>query len=220
MSTLFDIFGFLNVVLHGLDFVAQSVLLGSVAFAVLVATPLAGEVQRELRPVLVGCRRVIQAAALAVVVAVTATTVVNAAVLAASLTVSWREVAGAGFVIAGAAKVIIAAMIGLLASIGSVPAASTRSALGVAVALAPGGASGALAGRAQVAGEGRWKLRWHVLSLDGHITRGEVSFSSSAPHSGWVGCHASGGRCGVPGRASSRAESASASRRWQSRASH
>ncbi|TMH46877.1 MAG: copper resistance protein [Betaproteobacteria bacterium] len=135
MSTLFDIFGFLNVVLRGLDFVAQSVLLGSVAFVVLVATPLAGEVQRELSPVLVGCRRVIQAAALAVVVAVTATTVVNAAVLAASLTVSWREVAGAGFVIAGAAKVIIAVMIGLLASIGSVPAVSTRSALGAAGAL-------------------------------------------------------------------------------------
>ena len=48
-----------------------------------------------------------------------------------------------------------------------------------AVALAPGGASGVLAGRAQVAGEGRWKLRWQVLSLDGHITRGEVSFSVS-----------------------------------------
>jgi putative copper resistance protein D len=129
---LFDIFGFLSVVLHGLDFVAQSVLLGSVAFVALIATPLAGDEQRELRPVLVGCRRVIQTAAVAAVVAVTATTVVNAAVLAASLTVSWREVAGAGFVIAGAARVIIAATIGLLASSGSVPAASTRSALGAA----------------------------------------------------------------------------------------
>ena len=47
----------------------------------------------------------------------------------------------------------------------------------VAVALAPDASSGVLAGRAQVAGEGRWKLRWQVLSLDGHITRGEVSFS-------------------------------------------
>jgi methionine-rich copper-binding protein CopC len=47
----------------------------------------------------------------------------------------------------------------------------------VAVTLAPVGPSGVLAGRAQVAGEGLWKLRWQVLSLDGHITRGEVSFS-------------------------------------------
>jgi putative copper resistance protein D len=69
-----------------------------------------------------------------VVVVVTATTVVNAAVLAASLTVSWREVAGAGFVIAGAVKVLTAAAIGLLA-IRPVPAASTRIALGVAGAL-------------------------------------------------------------------------------------
>jgi len=47
----------------------------------------------------------------------------------------------------------------------------------VAVALEPGVPSAVLAGRAQVAGEGRWTLRWQVLSLDGHITRGEVSFS-------------------------------------------
>jgi methionine-rich copper-binding protein CopC len=47
----------------------------------------------------------------------------------------------------------------------------------IAVALAPDDPSGVLAGSAQVAGEGRWKLRWQVLSLDGHITRGEVSFS-------------------------------------------
>ena len=84
MSTLFDIFGFLSVVLRGLDFVAQSVLLGSVAFAAFVATPLAGDVEeRDLRPVFAGCRRIIQAAALATIVAVIATTVLNAAVLAA-----------------------------------------------------------------------------------------------------------------------------------------
>ena len=47
----------------------------------------------------------------------------------------------------------------------------------VAVAPTAGGAAETLAGRAQVAGEGRWTLRWQVLSLDGHITRGEVSFS-------------------------------------------
>ena len=47
----------------------------------------------------------------------------------------------------------------------------------VAVALVAGAPPAVLAGRAQVAAEGRWKLRWQVLSLDGHITRGEVSFS-------------------------------------------
>ncbi|HEY2968246.1 MAG TPA: copper resistance CopC family protein [Casimicrobiaceae bacterium] len=47
----------------------------------------------------------------------------------------------------------------------------------VAVALTAGGPPGVLAGHAQVAESGRWKLRWQVLSLDGHITRGEVDFS-------------------------------------------
>ena len=47
----------------------------------------------------------------------------------------------------------------------------------VIVALAPDGPAGVLAGRAQATQSGRWKLRWQVLSLDGHITRGEVRFS-------------------------------------------
>jgi putative copper resistance protein D len=132
LSTLFDIFGFLSVVLHGVDFAAQSVLLGSVAFASLVVPPVAGDSQPDIRAISVESRRVIQAATLAAIVAVAATVVVNAAILAASLAVSWREVAGAGFVIAGAVKVLAAAAIGLLVSIRSLSAASTRIAMGVA----------------------------------------------------------------------------------------
>jgi copper resistance protein C len=45
------------------------------------------------------------------------------------------------------------------------------------VALVPAAPPGVLAGLAQVAQEGRWTLRWQVLSLDGHLTRGEVRFS-------------------------------------------
>jgi copper resistance protein C len=45
------------------------------------------------------------------------------------------------------------------------------------IALAPDVPPGVLAGRAQATISGRWKLRWQVLSLDGHITRGEVRFS-------------------------------------------
>jgi methionine-rich copper-binding protein CopC len=36
---------------------------------------------------------------------------------------------------------------------------------------------GVLAGHALVTQQGRWTLRWQALSLDGHITRGEVIFS-------------------------------------------
>lgn len=45
------------------------------------------------------------------------------------------------------------------------------------IALALDGPAGVLVGRAQATQSGRWKLRWQVLSLDGHITRGEVRFS-------------------------------------------
>jgi methionine-rich copper-binding protein CopC len=45
------------------------------------------------------------------------------------------------------------------------------------IALAPDGPAGVLAGQAQATLSGRWKLRWQVLSLDGHVTRGEVRFS-------------------------------------------
>jgi methionine-rich copper-binding protein CopC len=50
-----------------------------------------------------------------------------------------------------------------------------------AVALTPGSPPGVLAGRAQVNASGRWQLHWQVLSLDGHITRGEVDFSVRDP---------------------------------------
>ena len=49
----------------------------------------------------------------------------------------------------------------------------------VTVVLAPDAPPGVLAGLALVTEKGRWTLRWQALSLDGHITRGEVSFSVS-----------------------------------------
>jgi len=45
------------------------------------------------------------------------------------------------------------------------------------IVLVSPGAPNALAGRARATIAGRWKLSWQVLSLDGHITRGEVTFS-------------------------------------------
>lgn len=45
------------------------------------------------------------------------------------------------------------------------------------VAFVPNAAPNVLAGRAEATMPGDWKLDWQVLSLDGHITRGEVIFS-------------------------------------------
>jgi methionine-rich copper-binding protein CopC len=36
--------------------------------------------------------------------------------------------------------------------------------------------AGVLAGDAVVATAGTWRLHWQVLSVDGHITRGEIAF--------------------------------------------
>ena len=44
------------------------------------------------------------------------------------------------------------------------------------LAAVAGDAPGVLAVHARVASAGRWTLRWQVLSLDGHVTRGEVPF--------------------------------------------
>lgn len=52
-----------------------------------------------------------------------------------------------------------------------------------AVALTPDAPPGVLAGRALVTAGKRWTLHWQVLSLDGHITRGEVIFSVREPAS-------------------------------------
>jgi methionine-rich copper-binding protein CopC len=45
------------------------------------------------------------------------------------------------------------------------------------VVLAADAPQNVLAGRIEAAMPGRWKLDWQVLSVDGHITRGEVAFS-------------------------------------------
>ncbi len=60
MSALFSIFGFLSVMLHGFDLVAQTVLLGSILFLLLLALPLAAPLGDDSALVLSGTRRVIQ----------------------------------------------------------------------------------------------------------------------------------------------------------------
>jgi copper resistance protein C len=45
-----------------------------------------------------------------------------------------------------------------------------------ALSIASGSAPGSLVARATTDAIGPWKLRWQVLSVDGHITRGEIPF--------------------------------------------
>jgi putative copper resistance protein D len=101
VTTLFDIFGYLSVVLHGLELVAQSVLIGSVSYTLWIAVPLESESRALDRG-----RRLIVAAALAVAVLSIASTALNAAVLFSTLDTSVAEILGAEFVLAGAVKVL------------------------------------------------------------------------------------------------------------------
>ena len=130
MTTLFDIYGFVSVVANGLALVVQTLLLGSVSFALFVAAPLSADHMDE--PIAADLRRVLQVGALASVVAVAASTALSAIVLAVSLGASWREVAGARFAIAAQIKVLAAVWIGLVASFQPVLAVRSRIAIGVA----------------------------------------------------------------------------------------
>ena len=138
MTALFDIFGLLSVILHGLDLVSQTVLVGSVSFALLVEASATSGSHRAVRAVSEGTRRIVMAAALAAMITTIATTALSTMVLAASLGASWHEVVGAGFVIAGAVKALAAASIGLMVSLPLGEATWAHLALGVMAALVLG----------------------------------------------------------------------------------
>jgi len=140
LTTLFDIFAYLSVVLHGLGLVAQTVLVGSVGFVLLVDVSCRPDRQPGVHAVASGCRRIIQWAALGTVTAVIAATALNAVILGESLDVSGREVAGAAFVASGAIRAAAAAVVGMIVSLGPPWPARTRLTIIAASALLIGAA--------------------------------------------------------------------------------
>ena len=118
MSGLFDIFGFVAVVVRGLDFVTQSVLLGSVAFVALILAPRprSAPASSNLRRaagirepgtsigVEAASRTVVRIAALATIATTAISVSVTALTLSASLGLGLRTILGASFVVAGAVK--------------------------------------------------------------------------------------------------------------------
>jgi putative copper resistance protein D len=111
----FGLLTFVGVVLQGASLVAQSVLLGSAAFVLLVLAPLdtlrgnsAGDAADAWR----AARRVVRAAAIATCVLAAATVLVTATLLAISLNAPIADVAGARFVVAGAITALAAIAMG------------------------------------------------------------------------------------------------------------
>jgi len=108
LQAFLDVFGFITVLLRGLDLVARTVLLGTVLFA-LVGVP------RGILPLLAtgeienAVRRTMIVAAAATIAGSLSATLVNAAMLGASLDLPLADAAGAVFVAAGVAQAAAAA---------------------------------------------------------------------------------------------------------------
>jgi len=135
LTTLFDIFGYVGVVLHGLDLVAQTVLIGSVVFALWIVAPLDNPARRDMRSIAADTRRVTALAAVAAVITAAASTALNVFVLSASIGASLPQVAGATFAVAGAVKAVAATVIGASALAGSRAPAWTRIGMGAGAAV-------------------------------------------------------------------------------------
>ena len=134
MTNLLDLFGFVAVVLRGLELVAQTLLVGSVAFLLFVLPRESGEAT-GVRAMRTDSRRIVQAAAAAAALAVAASTGLNAAVLAASLPAGFGEVVGAPFVVAGIVGALSAAATGVAATLGDPAKVRTRLALAMGAVL-------------------------------------------------------------------------------------
>src|SRR5262249_44191482 len=115
----------------GLDLVAQTLLIGGVAFALWIAAPLEDSGDRDTRSIVADTRRVIALAALAAAITALASTTLNALVLSASIGASLPQVVGATFVVAGAVKALASIVVGASALAGSPAHASTRIAMGI-----------------------------------------------------------------------------------------
>lgn len=114
MTLLFEIFGYLEVVLRGLAITAQALTVGGVLFLVCLVRPLAPALgpgpEIEARVM-----RLIAASAFSLAVVDVVASFVQVTVLADAMAIGFVEAAGAGFVAAAAVRFLAAIAIGVLA---------------------------------------------------------------------------------------------------------
>lgn len=115
MNTLVDIFGYMAVVLNGVNLVAMTLTLGSVLFLALLAMPLAGRLPLSAEPVAQAGARWARRGAWVSVVATLSSLSLSAAVLAGTLDMSLIEVAGATVIMGGLVQVAATLVIALVA---------------------------------------------------------------------------------------------------------
>ncbi len=110
MSLLVDLFGYLEIILHGLVILSQSIALGGVLFLVLLARPFAMEAHGP--EILRRTARIAGWAALALVLCEGLTIALQTAVLMDTVELPLLNVLGAGFATAGLVKCAAALLLG------------------------------------------------------------------------------------------------------------
>jgi copper resistance protein D len=111
MALLLDLFGFLSVVLRGLTLTAQSLTVGGIAFLLLLAGPLKGELGTPGATIVRRSRTLLGWSAIALAVIALVSVVIEGSILANTVDLTAGETLGAGFVLAGAA--VIGASVGI-----------------------------------------------------------------------------------------------------------
>ncbi len=104
MELLVDLFGYLSIVVHGLTILTQSMTLGGVLFLAFLARPLAPKLGRAGQLIMTRTALASGYAAIALLLAETATVALQAAVLIDTVELSLREVLTAGFAVAALVK--------------------------------------------------------------------------------------------------------------------
>src|SRR5258707_1791044 len=114
MALLLDVFGFLSVVLRGLTVTAQSLTIGGIAFLVLLARPLAFELDDAGEVIVRRCLALLRWSAVGFAAVTVVSVVIEALILADSAGLSAAETIGANFVVAGIAIALAALAIAWL----------------------------------------------------------------------------------------------------------
>jgi putative copper resistance protein D len=115
MALLLDLFGFLSVVLRGLTLTAQSLTVGGIAFLLLLARPLAGEIGVAGVVVIKRSRTLLGWSAIALALVAAVSVFIEGAILADTVGLTASETLGAAFVLSGVAVVVASVVIAWLA---------------------------------------------------------------------------------------------------------
>src|SRR5258707_7525850 len=114
MTLLLDLFGFLSVVLRGLTLTAQSLTVVGIAFLVLLAGPLAGEIGAAGTGIIRRSRTLLGWSAIALALVAAISVLIEAMILADTVGLTAGETLGAGFVLARIALIGASAAIASL----------------------------------------------------------------------------------------------------------